>query len=337
MLSTSPTQRANSGRLRRNGNRSRIAGVCAGLSDYTGLGTGLFRAIFLGSLLFGGLGLWIYLLLWILIPSRESVPIPDASLRLRWHLYRIGRVVNQIHKHRTVRLADRVQLIYDAIRKLAPFIDPSKPAAFDGLMAHIALIDFPALLDRIRIYQPGEGSAAEDNFVIALDQMIEQTEIRTLEIIPQPEPDSRPGAQSQLSSTAIHALERLRTLSLQLAPATGHLVQTHLLSIEEQLKYLLTLPPGAFDTMPISMAHDIDRIANDFLPATLESYLKLEGPMVREIRLRDEKTAEGILNDQLALLDTTLTSYSQALFEKNARSLMVHGRFLDDKFKSAGP
>lgn len=46
-----------------------IGGVCAGLADYFGLDTTLLRIIALLLILFGGISIWVYVILWIIIPS----------------------------------------------------------------------------------------------------------------------------------------------------------------------------------------------------------------------------------------------------------------------------
>ena len=46
-----------------------IAGVCAGLSEYLGLDTSLVRIRTLILILFGGLSLWIYIILWLIVPK----------------------------------------------------------------------------------------------------------------------------------------------------------------------------------------------------------------------------------------------------------------------------
>ena len=46
-----------------------IAGVCAGLSEYLGLDTSLVRIGTLILILFGGLSLWIYIILWLIVPK----------------------------------------------------------------------------------------------------------------------------------------------------------------------------------------------------------------------------------------------------------------------------
>ena len=46
-----------------------IAGVCAGLAEYFGLDTSLVRIGTLILILFGGLSLWIYIILWLIVPK----------------------------------------------------------------------------------------------------------------------------------------------------------------------------------------------------------------------------------------------------------------------------
>lgn len=46
-----------------------IAGVCGGLADYFGLDRTLIRIATAILILFGGLSLWVYVILWILIPK----------------------------------------------------------------------------------------------------------------------------------------------------------------------------------------------------------------------------------------------------------------------------
>jgi len=53
---------------------SAIAGVCAGVAEYFGLDTALVRIATLLLILFGGLSLWIYLLLWLIIPKAPKQP-----------------------------------------------------------------------------------------------------------------------------------------------------------------------------------------------------------------------------------------------------------------------
>lgn len=46
-----------------------IAGVCGGLADFFGLDPSLVRIATLVLILFGGLSLWVYLILWLIVPK----------------------------------------------------------------------------------------------------------------------------------------------------------------------------------------------------------------------------------------------------------------------------
>lgn len=47
-----------------------LGGVCAGLAEYFGFDPTLVRVIYLLLVLFGGAGILVYLILWVLMPSR---------------------------------------------------------------------------------------------------------------------------------------------------------------------------------------------------------------------------------------------------------------------------
>lgn len=47
-----------------------VAGVCAGIARYFGFSTGVLRFVALLLILFGGLSLWVYIILWIIMPKR---------------------------------------------------------------------------------------------------------------------------------------------------------------------------------------------------------------------------------------------------------------------------
>jgi len=46
-----------------------IAGVCVGLADFFGLDPSLIRIATLILILFGGLSLWVYIILWLIVPK----------------------------------------------------------------------------------------------------------------------------------------------------------------------------------------------------------------------------------------------------------------------------
>lgn len=46
-----------------------IAGVCGGVAEFFGLDTSLIRIATLILILFGGLSLWVYIILWLIVPK----------------------------------------------------------------------------------------------------------------------------------------------------------------------------------------------------------------------------------------------------------------------------
>lgn len=58
-----------------------VAGVCAGLAEYSGIDVSLIRVIFAVTVLFGGLGAIAYLLAWALVPEEgEKVSIAEKFI-----------------------------------------------------------------------------------------------------------------------------------------------------------------------------------------------------------------------------------------------------------------
>lgn len=58
-------------KLYRNPNGQMIAGVCSGLAEYLDLDLVIVRLIFVLLFFFGGNGLLIYIILWILMPIKS--------------------------------------------------------------------------------------------------------------------------------------------------------------------------------------------------------------------------------------------------------------------------
>ena len=58
--------------LRRSRTNKSIAGVCGGIAEYLKIDAGLVRLITFLMCLFGGLSLWVYIILWLIIPEQEA-------------------------------------------------------------------------------------------------------------------------------------------------------------------------------------------------------------------------------------------------------------------------
>ncbi|MFA6005564.1 MAG: PspC domain-containing protein [Patescibacteria group bacterium] len=61
-----------SNRLYRSESDRMIGGVCAGIADYFGVDASLIRILFITITLFGGSGVLLYFILWVVIPLESS-------------------------------------------------------------------------------------------------------------------------------------------------------------------------------------------------------------------------------------------------------------------------
>jgi len=59
-------------KLYRNMDEGKIGGVCAGLADYLNADPTLIRLLFVFLALTGTAGLWIYLIMWLIVPVKPS-------------------------------------------------------------------------------------------------------------------------------------------------------------------------------------------------------------------------------------------------------------------------
>ena len=57
--------------LRRSRNNRSIAGICGGLAEYLGVDATPIRIIMIFLVLFGGMSLWVYIIMWLLIPEED--------------------------------------------------------------------------------------------------------------------------------------------------------------------------------------------------------------------------------------------------------------------------
>lgn len=56
--------------LRRSTSDRMIAGVCGGLAEHFGIEAAMLRLVTILLIIFGGLSLWVYVILWIIIPEK---------------------------------------------------------------------------------------------------------------------------------------------------------------------------------------------------------------------------------------------------------------------------
>ena len=80
-------------KLHRAAASKKIAGVCAGLGEYFDLDPVLFRLLFVVSIFFGGIGLLVYVLLWIMVPEEPGAEGAPPRTAKRLHLSSTDRKI----------------------------------------------------------------------------------------------------------------------------------------------------------------------------------------------------------------------------------------------------
>jgi len=323
--------------LQRNTERRRVGGVCAGLAEYLGISVQGVRFLFLFSLLFGGLGFWIYLILWLVLPADPGVPMPDVSWVLGRELRRMDRKVNKLHRHLQPEAARLVQETFDAVKMLAPYLEPKNGQAVDETLRVAMLEHLPKLLDRL-LSLPSKGANASrrgsptdlvlgevlelrDRFQAASEEFIRREFRNSLR--------DRLTASPELGAWQEHLAPLLGRLRNGAGQATLEVLE----GIEEKLAFLLErLGDGGGNVMLDLRPFEVRKIAYEYLPDTLNQYLALPASLAQSEKLASGKTAEEALNEQLRLLDGALLDLARSLYQKDAQGLVVHGRFLKEKF-----
>jgi hypothetical protein len=78
----------------------------------------------------------------------------------------------------------------------------------------------------------------------------------------------------------------------------------------------------------------VRQTVNSYLPDMLDTYARLPPAFAKFHVIRDAKTAEQILKEQLGLLDRELKEIAIQLHRSDTDALIVHGEFLKKKFGS---
>ncbi|MGX2040714.1 PspC domain-containing protein [Methylocaldum sp. MU1018] len=326
-----PLQKMSSSpKLQRNRQRRRLGGVCAGIADYLGVDVTLVRFLFVLSVFFSfSLTMWIYLALWALLPAGTETPMPEVSWRLSRELRRTEKLVRKAHRRLPAPIADQIQETFDVIKIIAPHFEGIglAPRTIDSLRER-ALLRFPSILKQMLSFPVNlppfkraeiELAELKGELQRAANELIDQEIRRTA------------GDADRVSPQVKLWKERLAPLRETLRERVDENTLLTLQHIEEKLTFLMERTDGGNDLFDLT-PFEVRKIAFDYLPDTVNQYLQLPPALVRSQRLSGGKTAEEALNDQLNLLDRALHDLAKSLFEKDAQGLLVHGRFLKEKF-----
>lgn len=77
------------------------------------------------------------------------------------------------------------------------------------------------------------------------------------------------------------------------------------------------------------------RTITEYLPVAVESYLKLPALYARTVKVKDNKTAQVILCEQLDLLHNHVLEIQSAVLSQEIGNLLLNGKFLQQKFQES--
>ena len=66
-------------RLMRLEQGKKLAGVCTGLGDYLNIDVTIIRLLFIAAIFAGGAGIILYLIMWLIVPVKRSVPLSTVG------------------------------------------------------------------------------------------------------------------------------------------------------------------------------------------------------------------------------------------------------------------
>lgn len=298
--------------------------------------------MFLFSLLFGGLGLWIYLLLWIAVPQAQETPIPNISTAGRRFLKELRREVHKTQKIHDPWLGHLVSSIFDSIKLLMPEMEHQTTRNALLEQAQTTFKDFEVLILRINQlpaedFRQLDAEPLAQRFVDQLQEIQQDLLNASLKVLDDAFMSSLSTEDQHPHPTFLAWQKKIDPLKSALQGRQLSEAAPLLIRIEESLRFLFSRLDGYQSDLLDTRPHDIQRIAFDYLPDTLKEYLKLPESLARSASIRQGATAEMHLLEQLTLLDQTLHDFSRSLFVEDAKGLLIHGRFLREKFNKEAP
>lgn len=137
--------------------------------------------------------------------------------------------------------------------------------------------------------------------------------------------------QFQQHLTAEEITEQLTKLLKKVKNRISPEAYVHLQSIQTSVQSVLPhLVAGQFGNQEL---FTIKQTVFDYLPTTLENYLKLPPAYTAIHVIQDGKTAKVLLNEQLALIDNTMQKVVHNIVSDDAQALLVNQRFLQSRLE----
>jgi phage shock protein PspC (stress-responsive transcriptional regulator) len=341
-----------------------LGGVCSGFARFIGLDILpvrlLIRFLFVTMV---PMFWWVYLILWAVLPAqklydeapgapaarpeRKEKPIYSAQVRVEVKRVEAGDVVENTRGKVSDRVFERVVAIDRLVRTLRPSLTWWRTLTQPefATVKRAALEYFPQTLqhylhlprDYAENHRLADGMTPEQKLLDDL-QTLERTLNKVLESVVGNErvnvPDDlrrlseRYNANEPEGDDLARSLEDLVTRTRGRVPDDIHAkvvsIRATILSVLPQITEL-----GAGMTQE---SFNLRQTAREYLPDALEKYMSLPPGFAETHVLSNGKTAQETLLEQLELLDSTVKDIVGDVYEADADALVVHGRFLKEKF-----
>lgn len=352
-------------RLRRNLRHRWLGGVCSGFARLIGLDVFpirmLIRFLFIA---FVPMFWWVYLLLWIVIPGqrvyeveaddvvvttakRTSKPIYRSQTRIEVQRLEFGDVVEMAEGKVSERVFKKVRSIDASVRALLPYFSWWRLLTQPELrtVKRAAVEYFPKMVQHYlnlpreyaENHKLASGVSAEEKLLADLG-FIESTLNKVLEGVYSHEkvrlPDDLRRLNERINVQEPRSDDIGRTLDALVERIEGKVsgdILERVLSIRATI--VSVLPQLSDMSGGVTQeGYNVRQTAQEYLPDALEKYLSLPEGFAETQRLSNGKTAKETLLEQLELLDETMKKIVGDVYQEDAQALLVHGRFLEEKF-----
>lgn len=264
--------------------------------------------------------------MWIVFPAKPTTPIPRVSKSYVKELVKLDRRVRKVHRQLDHVLADKVEEVFDGLKVFIAQMESATRENGSMLTTwYEAKIEFERLLDQILSFTIEINSNHQDTLINKLDNLRKKVHQA-----------GQAALQSELENGA-RDNDAWQAWKLKIQPLNEQLKKRagpHVLSIMQRIEHKLSYLFGQTNELFDLSRFEVNQIANNYLPDALNEYLKLPSELAKSQRLRNNFTAEELLSEQLIRLDHALEELTTSLFEKDAQGLLIHGRFLKDRFAS---
>lgn len=349
-------------RLQRNLKHRWLGGVCSGFARFLGLDIFpvrlLIRFLFVS---FVPMFWWVYLILWAVLPAqkiyeadelleqRKPKPVYKPQVRVEVTRLDVDNVVEMVRGRVSDRVFERVRSIDASIRALMPSLTFWRTLMQPELrtVKTAAVEYFPQALqhylslprDYAENHTMANGMTPEEKLLSELDTL-ETTLNNVLESSFNHEKINVPSELKRLNermgagepqNTERDISRTLDTLVNRIQGKVPKEILAKVTSIRESIVSVLPQITEMGGGMTKD-AYNLRQTALEYLPDALDKYLSLPSGFAEHHTLSNGKTAKQTLLEQLELLDQTVKDMVGDVYQKDADALLIHGRFLQEKF-----